>query len=224
MFRKSAVLMSAAVLGVFAAAGGVASANVRPADATDACQAMFNGCSGIVVAQSAISSHDFYPHSDAGLTVVGTPKAGANVQMNISNDLQDGSQDFTINYDDFVGDGSDGMTPFDTLHYGGDALVSIEFTPFGQDTGWCLQPSTTKTVLESCDGGTDQAFILTDSAPFVNPATHGYTFVLWAPQAANSDHHLAIDAPGHLSGNVDAQRLVNVSHNHASTFMWNTIP
>jgi len=228
--RKSTVLVATAALAIFGATGAVAaSASTHPhvpKDPTNACQVQFPGqCIEPVVAQSSSGALDFLPEADAGLTAANlSMKPGTPVLVNVANDLQDGTQDWSFNYDDYVGDGSDGMTPFDLVHYGHDAIISIEFTPFGQDSGMCLQPVKGKMVLMNCDGMADQAFILTDSVPFDNPATHYYDFVLWAPQAANSQHHLAVDAPGHLSGQVTVQRIVNVSPCHPSSFMWSTIP
>ena len=227
--RKTTVLVAAAALAVLGTTGATAATHAHPnapKDPTNACQVQFPGqCIEPVVAQSSVGLLDFYPEADAGLTAANlSMKPGTPVSVNVNNDLQNGTQDWSFNYDDYVGDGSDGMTAFDVVHYGYDAIISIEFTPFGQDSGLCLQPVKGKMVLMNCDGMADQAFILTESAPFDNPATHGYDFVLWAPQAANSQHHLAIDAPGHLSGQVTVQRITNVSPLHPSSFMWATIP
>jgi hypothetical protein len=166
---------------------------------------------------------DFTPGADAALTSrsqVGKP--GSPVVINISNDLQDGTQDWTFNTDNQVNNVRS-LTTFDKVNYRGDLIASIEYTPFGRDTGLCLQPGIRRSTLERCNGSDSQEFILTTTVPFDNAATHGYYFALWVPQAANSQHHLALDAPGHIGGQVTVARIVNVAPGQPSTFMWNAI-
>lgn len=192
--------------------------------ATIACKEQFAGCTTPVVAQSAVSIMDFTPGADAALTAGSvTGKPSTIVTMNISNDLQDGTQDWTFDESSNVGDAS-GLTAFDKVNYRGDLIASIEYTPFGRDTGLCLQPGIRRSTLEPCDGESHQEFILTTTIPLDNSATHGYYFMMWAPQAANAQHHLALDAPARLGGNVKVQRAVNVSPGQPSTFMWSVTP
>ena len=201
-------------------------AGTAHATPTDACRVQSPGsCLEPVVAQSTVSSRDFRPKSDAGLTVKYLSfRPGTPVDVFYDNDLQDGTQDFAFNLNGIVGDGSDNLTAWDVNHFRYDKIINIEFTPFGQDSGLCLQPGRAGMTLQWCDGGTDQDFILSRTAPFANPATHGYTFVFSALQYPDAQHHLALDAPQHVVGPVTEQRLVNVSAGHASSFMWNAIP
>ena len=221
--KKSVVLLASVSLLTMGAIGAAEAAHATP---TDACRVQQPGsCLEPVVAQSTVSSRNFKPHSDAGLTVANlSMRPGTAVDVFYDNDLQDGTQDFAYNDQGYVGDGTDNLTAWDVNHFHGDRIINIEFTPFGQDTGLCLQPGRGTMVLQWCDGGADQDFILSRTAPFANPATHGYTFVFSALQYPDAQHHLALDAPQHVYGPVTEQRLINVSAGHASSFMWNAIP
>jgi hypothetical protein len=203
---------------------GPSAAQAITSGATTACRVQTPHCVTPVVAQSAVSIMDFTPGADAAMTA-GTPDArpGTTVTINISNDLQNGEQDWTFDTSNTLGD-IKSLTTFDKATYRGGLIASIEFTPFGRDTGLCLQPGTRVSTLQRCNGADDQEFILIPQAPFNNEANKGYYFALWVPQAANSQHHLALDAPAHIGGNIKVQRLVSVSSGQPSTFMWNTIP
>ena len=207
----------------------------RPDAPTAACEATLPGqCLTPVVAQSVLAAHNLIPADDAGMTVpigaVNNPVNGTPVRVNPDADLETGQQDWTPILVDVVpvtGSGAYLYTPFDNFHYAGRGVYALEFTPFGQDTGQCIQPTKrdvkfrgTDLTLQECDGGADQAFIATTTAPFVSPAPAGYTYALWVPQAVNNQHHLALTAPQRIRGPVDVQRLVNAPLNKGSNQRW----
>ena len=158
---------------------------------TPACQIMNPQCAEPVVAQSADPTQDLNPNVNFAMTYLGanpnTGAVGGKVFISTNNNLTgalEGTQDWT--FEDFgavppPGTQSRpfGLTQNDLQLYGqpGDAaeLASIEYTPFGQATPFCLSINRYNlAVLQLCSGKTNQVFLITDDAPFTSESPAPY--------------------------------------------------
>ncbi|HYK70443.1 MAG TPA: hypothetical protein VEV45_21035 [Streptosporangiaceae bacterium] len=202
-----------------------ASAKPMPNAPTLACALTDPFCNEPVFAQSALSSHDFTPTDDAAMTI-----AGLNVVASPNAAADDGSQDFSFNQADVVPTpGNVGAFNYDNytkVHYHGDGVWFEEWTPFGQDTGLCLQKtSLNRIVLRVCDGGADQAFIVTRNVPFLTPpASPLYSYALSVLPAINAQHHLCLTGPASLVGPITTTRCIRHSPTVATGQMWAALP
>jgi hypothetical protein len=189
---------------------------------TLACHLTAPQCNEPVYAQSPVSSLDLVPNADAAMT-----KSGLNLVASANNQLNNGNQDFDAQLADFVLPGGEyNYSAFDILHYGGRPVYFEEWAPAGFDSGFCLQvqPLTRHVVLRACDGGADQAFIITTSAPFLFNAPAPYTYALSALRTFNAQHHLCLTGPASLTGPITVSRCVRVTPGVGSGQYWSAIP
>jgi hypothetical protein len=217
---------------VLALTAGPASAGTRPAHAifnspTAACTAEFGTCPEPVVAQALPSTDDLVPGDDAAMTVTGP--AGL-IGISADNDQQDGSQDWQIAQIASVpgiggGPGAFGFNGFDRHNYGHDPVVEVEWTPFGFDSGLCAQKTPRNQVrLALCDGGADQAYIITRHVPLAGFAPTVYAWVLSVQHVVDAQEHLALAAPRFLTGApLVFSRAVHVAAGHGGDQFWSTI-
>jgi hypothetical protein len=195
-----------------------------PKAATLACQVSNPACTEPVAAVAFPSSQDYVPSSDAALT-----SNGVSTWLDPDNGQGDGSQDWSFNLADivpFIGSGAYHYTGFDNFHYAGRGVYQIEFTPFGQDSGNCLQDLGAlrlhRVGLRPCDGGADQAWIVAFSGvPFVQ-SHPGYAEGLSVLQTANAQHHLCLT--GHLFAATTDSRCLNRDVNATDTQRWSALP
>jgi hypothetical protein len=215
---------------------GVASASATTAghhphirfDPTLACTLTAPACNEPVEAQSPAGQlFNFNPTADAAFTVASFPF----VSINPFNALDNGQQDFDANLMDVVptiGVGGYNWTPFDNFHYHGDPVYEEEWAPGGFDTGFCLQVTGLlhQIKLSPCDGGADQAFIVTRLVPnLFPPASPIYTYALSALQNISTAHHACLTGtPGGVVGIVTTSRCVRHSPGVASDQMFSAIP
>jgi hypothetical protein len=219
-------LAAAPLLAAFMAAAPAAHASAPiPRAPTLACQITTPGCVEPVAALAFPSTDNYIPVDDAALTV-----SGNHTYLDPDNEQGDGSQDFTFALIAHVphpghGPGAYGFTGFDRFNYGGDGVYLIEWTPFGQDTGWCLQDTgglSHYVQLRMCDGGADQAWIIERyGLPLVGFHTP-YVHALSVLQTLNAQHHLCLT--GHLFGQTTDSRCVNKNYNSTNTQEWAAIP
>jgi hypothetical protein len=217
-----AALTAALALG---GAAGAAPVPPPPRDATLACQVTTPDCTEPVAAIGFPSSQNYVPSSDAALTV-----SGSGTYLDPDNQQGDGTQDFTFAQIARVphiggGPGAYRFTGFDRFNYGGDGVYLVEWTPFGQDTGICLQVTgRTSTGLRNCDGDADQAWIVHfGRLPLVSPPGHpGYVYALSVLQVLNAQHHNCLT--GHLFANTTAERCVNKNLISSDGQRWSALP
>jgi hypothetical protein len=203
-----------------------ASAAKPPPASTQACQVTTPNCTEPVAAVAFPSSQNYVPSSDAALTAF----SGGSTFLDPNNTEGDGTQDWAFAFVAIVphpggGPGAYHFTGFDRHNYGGDEVAQVEFTPFGIDSGRCLQVlSTHVVVLRGCDGGADQAWIVHfGGLPFVNPPGHpGYAYGLSVLQVANAQHHLCLT--GHLFRITTASRCLNKDIDASDTQRWSALP
>jgi hypothetical protein len=220
---KLAVLICALALPLWGVTA--ASAKPMPNAPTLACTLTSPACNEPVFAQSALSSHDFVPTDDAAMTL-----AGLNLVASPNSGADDGSQDFNATLADVVPTpGNDGAFTYDgytKFHFHGDSVWFEEWSPFGQDTGMCMQVGAlNRMVLRPCDGGADQAFITTRSVPFLfPPGPPPYVYALSVLPAVNAQHHDCLTGPATLAGPITIARCVRHSLGVATGQMWAAIP
>ncbi len=197
-----------------------------PKAATLACQVTNPNCTEPVAAVAFPSSQNYVPSSDAALT-----SNGSGSWLDPDNSQGDGSQDWSFNLagtvPHFFGGGGYGMTAFDRFHYGGDGIYQIEFTPFGQDTGKCLQDlgarQSHRVGTRSCDGGRDQAWIVHyGSLPFIVSPLPPYAYALSVLQSVSAQHHNCLT--GHLFSSTTDSRCANKDQHATDTQRWSAIP
>jgi hypothetical protein len=200
---------------------------VKPKLSTIACQVTSPTCNEPVVAISQTSGTDFVPADDAALSVVSLGR----VFTRPNNALDNGTQDWTFVRVDrvpfFFGSGSYGFTSFDRNHYGGRFVYQLEWTPFGQDTGRCLNIRSLSHLayLANCDGRFGEAFIVTTSVPGLNPpGAINYVFALSVRQASTLARHQLLTANDTGFGQVTVARAINHSPGVATQQMWSTLP
>jgi hypothetical protein len=228
-FARLAVAAAAAcslsLLGLSAAGASVAKPPPGPKAATLACQVTNPDCTEPVAAVAFPSSQDYVQSSDAALTL-----NGSHSFLDPNNSEGDGTQDWVFADIATVpppggGPGAFNFTGFDRHNYGLDGVFEIESTPFGQDTGNCLQVLRLgQTGLRACDGGADQAWIVHfGHLPLVNPPGHpGYVYALSVLQVLNAQHHLCLT--GHLFANTTVSRCLNRDLNASDTQRWSALP
>ena len=239
IFYAAATVVAAGALALTGAGAAGASAVAHP-DASAGCSAVFSECQTPVVAVSAVSADDLTPGDDFALRYAGadpvTGVAYGNVETNFSNDLQDGTEDWSwINVGAVPahGAGAFGFTGFDNTNFHGKPVYELEYTPFGQDTNLCLTISSryrsNGAVLGTCISAAQQAFIVTQTAPGLAPlvgATGAYQYAFDVSQAASLQHHLALLAPhAYADGElIAAGNAVAVAPGKASLNEWSTTP
>lgn len=229
IIRRAALGLVAAAplaLGLLATTGASAAPMPSPHDSTAGCQASSSGCAEPVVAVSQTSGTDFVPANDAAMTVQPTRQ----VFTRQNNALDNGSQDFdlvTIGHVPFFGAGSYGFTSFDRSHWAGRPIVQAEWTPFGSDSGWCVNIGRNSQLgnLAPCGTGGGQAFILSHNVPGVNaPGVLNYTFVINVRQANLLARHRLLTASDTGFGQVSDSRAINHSPGVATAQMWSSLP
>lgn len=224
---RLAVLAAVPALALFAFAGtALAKPPPSPKAATLACQVTNPDCTEPVAAVAFPSSQDYVQSSDSALT-----SNGVGSWLDPDNQQGDGSQDWVFADIATVpppggGPGAFGFTGFDRHNYGLDGVFEVEWTPFGQDTGKCLQVlrGGVQTGLRWCDGGRDQAWIVHfGHLPLVNPPGHPlYVYALSVIQTLNAQHHLCLT--GHLFANTTVSRCLNRDLNASDTQRWSALP
>ena len=207
--------------GLFAAAG--ASAAPAPGSPvlhspTIACQAGTGGmCEEIGFGQAIPASLAKIPADDVAQSV--GPRGI--IVTNLNNNTQLGDEDFNLDGDGFVPhpgqpDGAYPFTARDKVLYGGDPVVNVEWIPLSFDTVACVQnivnPVTHvgRLALRSCDGGRDQAFIITRTAPGDTTTPLPYFRVLSVLPTVSRAGHGCVTATNYLTG---AQVTVNTCRN-----------
>ena len=239
IFYAAATVVAAGALALTGAGAAGASAVAHP-DASAGCSAVFSECQTPVVAVSAVSADDLTPGDDFALRYAGadpvTGVAYGNVETNFSNDLQDGTEDWSwINVGAVPahGAGAFGFTGFDNTNFANAPVYMLEYTPLGHPTNLCLTISSRTrpdgAVLGGCIRAAQQVFIVTQTAPGLAPLTGptgAYQYVFDVSQAANIQHHLALLAPhANINGElVAAGNAVHVAAGKASLNMWSSIP
>jgi hypothetical protein len=220
----------AAVLGLTVAGAIPASASVhgKPDAATAACQTD-PACVEPVVAISQVSSLDLTPADDAALSVF--PAGATSIYTRPNNGVDNGTQDWQYVLIGHVphpghGPGQYGFTGFDRANYGGDGLYQLEWMPFAQDSGLCLNIGRNSHLasLQGCGSGKGQAFIVTDVAPGINAAAGGYQYAISVRQAATLQRHDFLTADDSGFGQVSVQRGISHSVGAASDQMWFAVP
>jgi hypothetical protein len=208
------------------ASASVAKPPPGPKAATLACQITEPTCTEPVAAVAFPSTDDYVPVDDAALT-----SNGSGSWLDPDNTQGDGSQDWSFANIATVpppggGPGAFNFTGFDRHNYGLDGVYEVEWTPFGQDTGKCLQVlrGNVQTGLRACDGGKDQAFIVSFThLPLVQGPGHpGYVYALSVLQVLNAQHHLCLT--GHLFSNTTVSRCLNKDLAATDTQRWSAIP
>ena len=213
---------SLALLGVTAASA--APAKPMPNAPTLACEVSFPTCEEPVAGIAFPSSDDYIQPDDAALTT-----GGHTTWLDANNTEGDGSQDFAFAQIATVpppggGPGAFGFTGFDRHNYGLSGVFEVEWTPFGQDSGRCLQAlgafSHFHASLRACDGGADQAWIVvTHSLPLVQGPGHPlFVYALSVVQWPNAQHHLCLT--GHLFSPTTVSRCLNKDLSASDTQRW----
>ena len=239
IFYAAATVVAAGALALTGAGAAGASAVAHP-DASAGCSAVFSECQTPVVAVSAVSADDLTPGDDFALRYAGadpvTGVAYGNVETNFSNDLQDGTEDWSwINVGAVPahGAGAFGFTGFDNTNFANAPVYMLEYTPLGHPTNLCLTISSRTrpdgAVLGGCIRAAQQVFIVTQTAPSLaqlTAATGAYQYAFDVSQAANIQHHLALLAPhANINGElVAAGNAVHVAAGKASLNEWASIP
>ena len=240
IFYAAATVVAAGALALTGAGAANAASAARPASTT-ACKAVFGQCATPVVAQSAVSTLDLTPADDFALRYAGaSPAAGVaygDVEVNFSNSLQDGTEDWSwvqIGTVPHHGAGAFGFTGFDNTNFKGAPVYELEYTPSGVDTHLCLTISSryrsNGAVLGTCISAAQQSFIVTQTAPLLAPLvglTGAYQYAFDVSQnLTDAQHHLALLAPHPQSANelVAAGTPVAVASGKASVDEWASTP
>ena len=242
IFYAAATVVAAGALALTGAGAANAASAARPASTT-ACKAVFGQCATPVVAQSAVSTLDLTPADDFALRYAGaSPAAGVaygDVEVNFSNSLQDGTEDWSwvqIGTVPHHGAGAFGFTGFDNTNFKGAPVYELEYTPSGVDTHLCLTISSryrsNGAVLGNCISAAQQAFIVTQTAPLLASLNIGapinqYQYAFDVSQnLTDAQHHLALLAPHPQSANelVAAGTPVAVASGKASVDEWASTP
>ena len=245
IFYAAATVVAAGALALTGAGAAGASAVAHP-DASAGCSAVFSECQTPVVAVSAVSADDLTPGDDFALRYAGadpvTGVAYGNVETNFSNDLQDGTEDWSwINVGAVPahGAGAFGFTGFDNTNFANAPVYMLEYTPLGHPTNLCLTISSRTrpdgAVLGGCIRAAQQVFIVTQTAPGLAnlsppPATAAptaaYQYAFDVSQAGSLQRHLALLAPhANINGElIAAGNAVAVASGKASLNMWSSTP
>jgi hypothetical protein len=239
--RKLAGLVggsAALILGVAGTASAATSPpgpQAKPQAPTLACVVTDPACGEIVAAISGDPNQARNPQADAAATYTGPNRtagaSGGAVSANLQNNLQNGRQDWSIVVVATVpypGQGSIfGLTNLDKIQYGGKPIGLAEYTPFGNDTGFCAratgQTAPYPITLAPCASVQRELFIITRYAPGVNSAPNPYRFLLNVPQAATLQHHRALTMNSNGAGSLKTARLINKSASQPSGQQWTAI-
>lgn len=220
---------------------GPASARPLPAgphiafSPTGACSIQLPGqCLEVGAAQAVPASLALSPADDAAMTVTGP---GPVVGSSLDNDQQDGTQDFDLAFNGFVPHPGqpDGPYPFtarDKFLYGGSPVVTVQWVPFGFDGfGVCAQnivsPVTHvgRVFLRPCDGGADQAWIVTRHVPGTNTAPLPYARVLSVLPTVSLAGHGCLTMTNYLTGaQLTVARCTSVLPGHGGKQYWTRVP
>lgn len=232
---------AALALSVLGVTGASAHPHPGPQAPTAACNVTDPFCAEPVVAQAADPTQDFNPSADFALTYAGpntnTGQVGGAVIIATNNNIQNGSQDWQFDNLGLVpSPGTDPPFPYglnanDLLLYGAsdqETLGSLQYTPFGQSTPFCLSVNKyNKTVLQLCSGKRNQVFIISDDPIGLQETPPGYNYVLSVLHSATTQQHNCLTAPTaqfDLSGPLTLQRCAFVSPGVATDQMWSAIP
>jgi hypothetical protein len=221
LFRLAA-LAAALALPLLGLAAPAASALPQPNAPTLACEVTFPTCEEPVAAIS-FGPNNYIQAFDFAMTT-----HGVQTWLDPDNTEGDGTQDFAFAQIATVpppggGPGAFGFTGFDRHNYGLSGVFEVEWTPFGQDSGKCLQALNAANhfhaSLRWCDGGADQAWIVvTHSLPLVQGPGHPlYVYALSVVQSPTAQHHLCLTG-GVINNTVS--RCINKDISASDTQRW----